>query len=219
MMNNTRVVEKRRKSWLIGFALVLSLIAAVVSVSAEQAVSDDEYYEDFSQSASWFSNLWNSNGYIEMTQPDELRVRSIPYPYAIAGPFFELDVLFTQCENGMAGIELVPQDTTELNYAVMVNSTGRYAIFRSAVDGSTWNYSKGWTYSRHILSGTNVVNHLTIEVTSRYALVSINDVLVTTINAEINPGGVSLAVGTIEGVTTARFDNLWIYPASTSDME
>ena len=134
-------------------------------------------------------------------------------------PFFNVDILFVSEEDGMAGIELVPADSTELNYAIMINSRGYFAIFRSSVDGTVWNWSKGWTYARGLETGTDAVNRIEIEVTPRYALVSFNGVLATTLNAEINPGGISLAVGTFEGTTTARFDSLWIYKGEASDME
>lgn len=206
---------KMSKSVALAVALILMCSVALLA----QPSKNGEYYEDFSKSDGWYSQYWNSGGFIEITEEDEGRAISIPCPYTLSGPFFEVDFLFTECEDGVAGIVLDPADDTEWNYVVFINVDGYYSFQRLSPDGSEWTVSKGWTYSRHILQGTGVVNQIAIEVLPRMALYSFNGTLVDSLNAKINPGGIKLSVGTFDGATTVRFDNLRVYEGSTSDMD
>jgi hypothetical protein len=198
-------------------AVVLFLVCSSVLLS--QNLADEEYYEDFSQEHEWFTEYWNATGFIEITEENDGYISSVACPYTMSGPFFEVDLLFVEYGNGMAGIELVPADETKWNYAVLLDAEGYYAFYRSSPDGSTWSISKGWTYSRHILLGTGVVNHIAIEVLPRMILISFNGSSSASLNASVVVGGVALAVGTYDGVTTVRFDNLKIYKSTMSDSD
>ena len=179
-----------------------------------------EHHEDFSQKREWFAEHWNAKGFIEITQEDEGYLTSVDCPCTASGPIFEVDLLFIEYGDGMAGIVIVPAEETRWSYAVLIDADGYYAFYKRSPDGSTWQIVQRWTYSSHIRVGTSVVNHIRIEVTPTYALVSFNGGSPTSLNAVVSlGGGVALAVGTWDGPTTARFDNLKISKDATTDMQ
>lgn len=200
-------------------ALTIALIPICSFALLAQPPKGGEYHEDFSQEEEWFSEHWNPSGYIQITQENEGYIISVFCPHTLSGPFFEVDLLFVEYGNGMAGIELIPTDNTKWNYVVLLDADGYYSFLRSSHDGSQWTTSKGWTYSSNILQGTGVVNHIAIEVQPRMTMISFNGGSPTSLNASIEPGGISFAVGTFDGATTVRFDNLRVYKGTTSDME
>ncbi len=194
---------------------------AVVYITWEDVyLREGEYYEDFSRKREWFAEYWDDKKFIEITQEDEGYLTSVDCPCTASGPVFEVDLLFVEYGDGMAGLVIIPEDETRWSYAVLIDADGYYAFYKRSPDGSSWTIVKGWTRETNIREGTGVVNRITIEVTPVYALVAFNGGSPTSLNTVISlGGGIALAVGTFDGTTTARFDNLRIHRQATTDMQ
>jgi Trypsin-like peptidase domain len=193
---------------------------AVVYITWEDVyLEEGVYIEDFSRKREWFTDYWNSSGFMEITQKDEGYLTEVSCPTTASGPFFEVDVLFVEYGDGMAGIMIFPPDDTKWGYAILIDAEGSYAFYKQSPGSSSWQIAKDWTHSNYLREGTDVVNHISIEVTSSYARISFNGNAPTSLNASISLGGsISLAVGTFDGTTTARFDNLKIHEGNATDM-
>jgi hypothetical protein len=195
--------------------IVSAATPAIVYIEwSDVYVSGGTYEETFSEERDWYAEYWNGKGYIEIPQNEEAMVLSADCPAKADGPFFEIDVLFTECvnDNCGAGIEFRALGEAAWSYLVLISTDGWYALFSMSPSGSTWKTVAPWRQSNNLKTGLNVVNHIQIEVRDNITVVSFNRAKPGSLNAVLPLGGtVGLCVVSWEGRTSARFDNLKIY--------
>ena len=177
-------------------------------------LSEGRYEEDFSKSRDWYAEYWNERGYIEISQDEERSVRQAESPCEAGGPFFEIDILFTECTNDNcgAGLAFYAPGEEEWSFLLLISPDGWYAFYKVSPTRSTWVTVDPWTQSSRLRTGLNVVNHVKIEAAERIALLYFNGEKAGSLNAVLPLGGsVALCVVSFEGRMSARFDNLMIY--------
>lgn len=202
--------------------IIAAATPAIVYVEwSDVYLSGGEYDETFSQPREWFAEFWQSAGYMEVSLNEQGVVKFVECPAEAAGPFFQIDILFSQCTGSCAaGIAFFPAEEDQWSYMILIHSDGRYAYFKSTPGGRAgWSLAGSWRESSNLKEGENVVNRIRIEVSSRYAQISFNGASPGTLGTNLPLGGtIALCVVNFDGTTTIRFDNLRIYEAEGSDM-
>jgi hypothetical protein len=181
--------------------------------------SETSQCEEFSTAKVWFDDRWDERGFIEITQPQEGKVLSVTCPDPAATKAYSVDILFTECESGFAGIMFMSEEDEGRHYGIFLDSRGRYYVYRLSPDGRTWEPVKS-NITHSLNKGLGVANRIEIRVETRDTVFRFNgQTWVSTGMAMPLGGRLRLAVATIEGITTARFDNLCFEVIAESDMQ
>jgi hypothetical protein len=174
--------------------------------------------EQFTSPKPWFDERWDERGFIEITQLEEGKVLSLTCPDPTATKVYSVDVLFTVCKSGFAGVMFMSNEDGGRHYGIFFDSGGRYYVYRLSPDGGTWEPVKS-NVTHSLNKGLNVVNRIEIRVEARDTLFRFNGETWVSTGMPMPLGGrLRLAVATIEGTTTARFDNLCFDDVVESDM-
>jgi len=118
-------------------ATVLLLSLFVVWVSAYGIASMQQpsgYLEDFSEEKDWFSEKWNSGGFVEISvsEEDVLSTWACPsseYGRLEAGHTIAIDLAFVSFKQGGAGLSLTKEEDGT-TWGVEINPDGWYLIWR-----------------------------------------------------------------------------------------
>jgi len=190
-------------------ARIASVVCLLILVPLLGAAATEAFSEDFSESAEWFSDYWNSRGYIELRQPNEGRVRFACCPETPNHSIYEVDILISRFTDGLAGVLLMSSEPDGWDYGIFFDPDAQYVLYWISPNGDTWNPVRSGA-APGAKKGLNVVNHLRIECTENNTSISFNGNRSFTANATVEVERICLAAGNFEGETVVRFDNLHI---------
>ena len=197
--------------------IVKAATPAVVYIQwNETSLKGGVYMEDFSTKKAWFAGVWNSSGFVEITETAKNKVRKTSCPSNTTVAFYEVDVVFTAHENGGAGLAFESSQEGKWSFLILFDPDGFVGVFSMPRGGETWRPIRDWRKSGSIHVGLRVVNHLKVEVGDRNTLLYFNDGEPVGVNAVVPLGGtLQLVVANFKGTTTVRFDNLYLHEEVT----
>lgn len=185
---------------------------------APTPAGSDGYFEDFTEEKSWYSQYWNSMGFLEISQSEEGKVANPECPTTANETTYEVDIVFTKHTDGMAGVMFMSSEEDGWSYGILFDPEGNFHLYWISPSGGTWNHVRSGQASG-VKRGLREINHLAIELTEVNTYISFNDSGVVSANAVMPLGGrIRLAVANFEDETIARFDNLHFHSPEASPM-
>ena len=202
--------------------LLLSLFVVwVFACGVASMQQSDDYLEDFSEEKDWFSEKWNSGGFVEISVIEENVLGTWPCPSSEYGRLevghtVGIDLAFVSFKQGGAGLSLTNEEDGT-TWGVEINPDGWYLIWRRVpnfnAEKQVYEYRTEFVKqreSREINKGLRTVNRLSLELVKRNVFIYCNGERITSLNTSMSGDlTINLTVSHFKGApTTVRFDNL-----------